>query len=239
MGRAMHYRVYVPASYAQGEKRYPVLYLLHGLYGNQKDWSDRTEIKSYLDGADLIVVMPDANDSWYVNWDTDPKQRYEDYIIKDLVAEIESNYRIDVKRESRFIAGLSMGGYGALKFGLKYPQMFSFAGSFSGALNAPTRLEDQEQNFANQLDKAFGAKDSKTRADNDILRLIKVADVNAIPYLYLDCGSDDFLLQANRDFVAVLPGLHVRYQYQERPGKHEWPFWDRSIRQFLPLLQAH
>jgi putative tributyrin esterase len=241
LGRTMHYRILLPATYGASKQSFPVLYLLHGLNGDYKNWSDKTAVAKYLGTAGLIVVMPDADDSWYTNWATDPQQKYEDYVIKDLLSEIEGHYRTIDTRDSRWVAGLSMGGYGALKFGLKYPQLFSIAASFSGALNAPDGLSHDQPAFVEQLKRVYGSVDSRTRPDNDIYELVKFANPEKLPYLYLTCGTADHLLAANREFVASLPARKIRYEYHELPGAHEWTFWDRSIHDFLqgflPRLQ--
>lgn len=243
LGRPMKYRVLLPASYPQADsasdKRYPVLYLLHGLYGDYKNWTELTSVAKYASGMDLIIAMPDGNDSWYTNWNTDPKQKYEDYIVKDFTSEIETKYRVAAARETRYLAGLSMGGYAAMKFALKYPQMFSVAASFSGAFDAPTRLSKEMPAFSEQLTKVYGPANSTTRTENDVYLLIQKADAKALPYLFITCGIDDWLLPANREFVLPLPKQGVRYEYHEWPGKHEWPFWDRSVRLFLECLREH
>jgi len=237
LGQSMHYRILLPASYEGSTRSYPVLYLLHGLYGDYKNWTDKTSVAKYLSGVDLIVVMPDADDSWYTNSVTDRTQKYEDYLIKDLISEIESHYRTINNRDSRWVAGLSMGGYGAIKFGLKYPKMFSVVGSFSGALTAPTTLHLEYPAFETQLENVFGPKGSPARADNDPYQMIKADDPKSLPYFYLTCGTQDKLLTDNRNFVAPLPSLKITYQYHEFPGGHEWPFWDRSIRDFLHTFE--
>jgi len=238
LGHTMHYRILLPVSYEKGTQKYPVLYLLHGLYGNYKNWADKTSIAKYLAGADLIIVMPDANDSWYTNWATDPQQKYEDYIIKDLLAEIEVHYRTINARDSRWIAGLSMGGYGALKFGLKYPQLFSVSASFSGALDAPTQLRTEFPAFCQAVGSRVRRCHGATRSDNDIYQLVTSADAAALPYFYLTCGTADHLLAVDREFVAGLPQRKIRYEYHEFPGAHDWVFWDWSIAQFLRRMET-
>jgi putative tributyrin esterase len=233
LGRRMHYRILLPASYESSKQNYPVLYLLHGLYGDYKNWTDKTSIATHLGSADLIIVMPDANDSWYTNWASDPQQKYEDYIVRGLIDEIESRYRTVNARESRWIAGLSMGGYGAIKFGLKYPQLFSIVGSFSGALNPNTSMGKEHPPFAPQLMRVYGPEDSSTRTNNDIYKLAAQARPANAPYLFLTCGSEDPFLSVNRDFVAPLPATKIRYEYHELPGSHSWVFWDQSIQLFL------
>jgi S-formylglutathione hydrolase FrmB len=128
----------LPSDYATNtQRRYPVLYLLHGLTGDENDWWTRTRLAEYAARYHLIIVTPGVGDSWYANSASDPRARYEDVIIKDLIPFIDAHYRTVPTRDGRAIAGLSMGGLGAVKFALRYPQMFAFAGSFSGAFGVP------------------------------------------------------------------------------------------------------
>lgn len=238
LDRDMKYRIILPADYARSAQRYPVLYLLHGLKGSYVDWESHTPLVQYLRGMDLIVVMPDGKDAWYSNSTSKPKDRFEDYIVKDLVAEIDARYRTLLTRQTRAIAGLSMGGYGAIKLALKYPQIFGFAGSFSGALNAATNLDLSylpEQYTTGWLG-IFGPSDSPMRAENDPLKLLNAADASALPYFYLDCGASDRFLKPNRDFVASLAEHKAVYQYHEVPGTHSWAYWDGRVPEMLRAL---
>jgi S-formylglutathione hydrolase FrmB len=128
----MHYRVLLPAAYEAGG-RFPALYLLHGLYGDYMNWDTRTRLEEYAKATNVIVVMPDADDWWYTNSATVPADKFEDYIAKDLISQIDKTFRTLRDRHARAIAGLSMGGYASVKFGLKYPDLFVFVGSLSGA----------------------------------------------------------------------------------------------------------
>jgi len=145
LDREMKYRILLPCGYQTGSRRFPVLYLLHGLYGDYLNWDTRTNLERCAQRYELIVVMPDAGDSWYTNSATDPKDKFEDYIAKDLVAEIDGKFRTLRSRHARAIAGLSMGGYGALKIALRYHDDFAFAGSLSGALDAPQDLGEKKR----------------------------------------------------------------------------------------------
>ncbi len=136
VGRKLKYNVVLPRGYESGEARYPVLYLLHGFSGNYLNWA-RMQVPGYARSYDLIVVMPDAGNSWYANWaesEGDAENAWEDYMIKDLVGHVDATYRTVAGREGRAITGLSMGGYGALMLGLKHPEMFASIGSHSGAV---------------------------------------------------------------------------------------------------------
>ena len=172
--RSVSYRVILPNDYKNGSTRYSVIYLLHGLFGHFDNWTMKTGVAEYAEHYKFIIVTPEGGDGWYTDSATVPNDKYESYIIQELIPEVEKNYRTMADRKHRFIAGLSMGGYGAIKFGLKYPDMFSLIGSFSGALDAPLRLEDNK-NLRPSSVSVFGPDGSKTRKENDIFSLLRDA----------------------------------------------------------------
>jgi putative tributyrin esterase len=231
--RETKYRVLLPCFYQSSSGRFPVLYLLHGLHGDYLNWDTRTNLERYAVRYALIVVMPDAGDSWYTNSATDPKDKFEDYIATDLVAEIDGKFRTLRDRRSRAIAGLSMGGYGALKIALRYRGDFAFAGSLSGALNAPQELGDKTPEFRDQLLKVFGPPGSPVRADNNLFSLVQSTNTKDPLYFYLACGSGDDLLTVNRYFAAQLSSRNAAYEYHETEGGHRWDYWDRSLPDLL------
>lgn len=239
LGRAMKYRVLVPQDYDTSERRYPVLYLLHGLDGDYTDWTTRTNLAEYSRELPLIIVMPDGENSWYTNAAGAPADRFEDYLLTDLQTDVVRKYRTINSRYGRAIAGLSMGGYGALKMALKRPATFAVAGSFSGAFSITredgigTRLNPVERE---RILKIYGAGDAAARRENDVHALAAAAKPGSAPYLYLDCGTTDFLLEDNRSAVAAISRAGLSYEYHEVAGAHSWDYWDRRIRQFLPVL---
>ncbi len=236
LNRDMPYRIYLPQKYAQPTSRFPVLYLLHGFYGNFRDWDTQSHLRQYAQNLDLIIVMPDEGNNWYVNSATVPQNRYEDYIVKDLIAEVDGRFRSIASRDARAIAGLSMGGYGSLNLALKHPELFTFAGSLSGALNAPSDLGPRQPEFQTSLLDAFGALGSTARNENDVFLRLKQADVSRLPYIYLACGEGDAFIELNRQFAAQLLAEHARYEAHDAPGEHDWKFWDKSIKEMLPVL---
>ena len=236
LGRDMRYRIYLPQNYAQPNRRFPVLYLLHGIYGKFTDWDTQSHLRHYAQNLDLIIVMPDAGNSWYVNSASAPQDRFEDYIAKDVISEVDGNYRTLAARESRAIAGVSMGGYGALNLALKHPDLFIFAGSVSGAINAPTDLGPRQPDFQANLLQVFGLAGSATRTGNDIFTLLTHADVSRLPYIYLVCGESDPFLPLNQQFAAQLLEQHARYEFHQAPGAHEWKFWDKAAKYLLPAV---
>jgi putative tributyrin esterase len=237
LAREMRYRVILPAGYESSSERYPTLFLLHGLYGDFENWSTHTNLVRYAERFRLIIAMPQAGNSWYVNSVTVTADKFEDYIIKDFIGEIDSHFRTIRERSARAIAGLSMGGYGAVKFALKYPRLFAMAGGISAALNAPGDLDDKAADFRLNLQKVFGPHGSPTREQNDVFVLLAHADPAKLPYIYLDCGTSDVLfLFSNREFAARLQEPRVPYEFHEMPGAHTWDFWDTAILRFLNTL---
>lgn len=242
LARKVNYTVILPADYnADRTKRYPVIYLLHGLFGHYSDWNGKTKIFDYSRPYRFIIVMPEGNDGWYTDSATVANDRYENYIVNDLIPAIDKDYRTLADRGNRYIAGLSMGGYGSIKFGLKYPAMFSLVGSFSGALRA---AEWTEKNSAEWVLKSimpvYGPDGSETRKANDIYKLLQEfpADrLNELPFVYMDCGTEDGLIGMNHDFAKILRERKIPHEFRERPGKHDWQYWDSQVQEFLRLAE--
>jgi putative tributyrin esterase len=238
MGRAMRYRVLVPEGYGESLRRYPVLVLLHGLTGDYRDWSTRSNAAEYSRHLPLVIVMPDGENSWYTNSAGTASDRFEDYVLIDLLADVEQKYDVIRSSYGRAIAGLSMGGFGALKLALKRPRRFVVAASFSGALPAA-----RDATFGSSLGKEyerlqliFGPEGSETRRANDVYALAAAIPRAQAPYLYLDCGIEDGLLESNRELAATLKKAGLTYEYHEYPGAHTWDYWDARIKEVLPLI---
>lgn len=232
LDRQVHYRILLPAGYEGSLRRYPVLYLLHGWHGDYRNWSTLTNLAQYAESLPILIVMPDAGDSWYTNSVAAPRDKFETYIVQDLIEEVDQNWRTLPSAYGRAIAGLSMGGYGAVKFALKHPDKFKFAGSLSGAFNATqAELRQSRSDLAPSLDAAFG--DQLPEAE-DVFRLAERADSTADQYYYIDCGNRDVdFVQANRAFVALLARYKASYEYHEVPGGHNWEYWDKRLPDLL------
>jgi S-formylglutathione hydrolase FrmB len=241
-GAALQYRVLLPADYESSPRRYPVLYLLHGAGGDENDWSSRTDLASYIAKFNLIVVMPAVGNTWYANSASDEKARYEDVIIRDLIPHIDAKYRTIGNWHGRAIAGLSMGGFGAMKFALRYPHLFVFAASFSGAFDAPRTdvVVNATDERSKNLLQTFGENGSETRRQNDVFQLLaKISPGTRVPYLYIATGNNDPLvsvLPSNPRFADALRERKFAYEYHERPGSHDWRFWDAEIKSALERM---
>jgi putative tributyrin esterase len=237
------YNVILPRDYNTARtSRYPVLYLLHGLTGHYNDWITRTNIADYAAQYRLIVVMPEGNNSWYVDSATVPTDKYESYILQELIPDVQRRYRTIEARYGRAIAGLSMGGYGAFKFGLKYPDRFAFAGSVSGAF-AVTNYTEKETGKGAAWEtflKLFGPVGSETRQKNDLFELVQLitpGQVTSLPYFYFDCGTEDapVIFNSNHELDERMLQKKVPHEYRELPGNHSWGYWDSQVQEVLKI----
>ena len=231
--------ILLPDDYDPGT-RYPILYLLHGYNGSCRDWTERTTFEEFIAGWPLIVVMPDAGDSWYVNSATDSSALYEEYLVRDVRLFVENRYNVDSTR--RAIAGLSMGGYGALMLAMRHPDVFRFAGSLSGAIVVPGSLLRPDnvppRPAIRATQKAAFGEPTEDRLDRyDLQRLLHTVTPETSPYVYLVTGIQDALVEflpAQRALTNQMRDSGLPYEYHETPGGHSWSFWDREVR---PLMQ--
>ena len=227
--RQMPYEVVLPAGYASGQQRYPVLYLLHGWQGDETNWVKLTHLVEVASRYALIIVTPQAANSWYVNSATNPADRYADYIADDLIAEIDGRYRTIASSHQRAIAGLSMGGYGALLANPSSPWPVRFHGKHQRRLRRTIR---HRNTYCRRLSRAptrlSARSEAQTRKENDLDTLIEGADRAKAPYMFLQCGTSDPFLSSDRHVVAELSDRGFTYEYHELPGAHTWSFWDNS-----------
>jgi putative tributyrin esterase len=231
--RAMPYDVVLPPGYGlftSRGTRYPVLYLLHGWGGHHDAWLKYSDLKRYAAEHRLIVVTPEGENGWYTDGAGGANERFESYFVEELMPDVDRRFRTIAERRGRGVAGLSMGGYGALKFGLKRPELFAFAASTSGALDAASRTDEAT------IMQTFGEPGSNVRAENDLSRLAREFPEERkglLPFIYLDCGEKDPWFAANRDFAAILFERKLAYEYRQVPGDHVWPYWNRQLREIM------
>lgn len=283
--------VYLPPSYLSSPlRRYPVLVYLHGLTGNERNWVDNGRLDRTLDSLvaaglpEAIVVMPDGDDGWYTTWhelpdltacraDTLRKEpaasycvpwpHFDDYIARDVVAYVDGRYRTKADRRHRGIAGLSMGGYGAVTLALAYPDVFAAAASHSGVLSprylgpgpiADRQLEGPARYASNRsglqqaaaslwpsLKPAFGS-DTIGWGSRDpgqlVRRALRSRALLDMPAIRIDCGVDDRYIHQNRDFHQTLLQLGVSHEYAEYPGAHSWSYWSAHASESVQFLLA-
>ncbi len=230
--REMPYRVVLPKDYFSSEIRYPVLYLLHGYTGHYRSFEAHSNLTRYLDRYQLIVVSIEGENSWYINSATNPKERWEDYFLRDVISDAQERFRIN-GGDARAIAGISMGGYAAINIALKNPGLFFFAASLSGPMDAPRNPEfDKFPGFAD----IFGPAGSKTHTDNDPFALVEKAEPQHTSFLFLACGTEDDTIIGQHQFADLLRKKHIAYEMTESPGEHEWTYWEFAIPQMLRSL---
>ena len=233
LGRAAPYRVVLPPRYGlvtSRGTRYPVLYMLHGWGGDYDSWLTRSSLARYAAEHRLIVVTPEGGRGWYTDGAAGGAP-YESHLLREVIPDVDRRFRTIAERRGRGVAGYSMGGYGALKLGFKHPELFAFAGSTGGALDAASRTDDDES-----ITQTFGEPGSAVRAENDLPRLAREFPEQrrgALPFFYLDCGLGDPWFAVNRDFAALLAERKFAYEYRQRPGQHIWPYWDAQAPEIL------
>ena len=229
MARSMPYTVILPANYeTEKEIRFPVIYLLHGLGGDHK--VTKLSSAKYTDQQRVIMVFVEGGKGYYTDSATKRNDKYESYVLSELIPEVDKNLRTIADRKGRAIAGVSMGGYGALKYGIKYPHLFSLAVSWSGAVNVTTFNEAKSlpliPGLKETLTTVFGdGTDRAVIMANDLFKLFdeypsdKLKD---LPFFYLDCGTEDELglFKPNRDLAAVMVDRKIPHEYREFPGGH-------------------
>ncbi len=251
LNRDVAYTVYLPADYTISERSYPVVYLLHGLSGDNTQWLQWGEINRYADKAiadgtipPMILVMPNAGRSWYMN-SYNGSVKYEDFFTKEFIPAVEKAYRIKGEKAYRGIAGLSMGGYGTLMYSLKYPDLFAAAAPLSAGVYDDDEIiemsdSDWKRIYGQALDTALKAKLrlNKAWADNSVLQLVKgksTDDLSKVRY-WIDCGDDDFLTKGNCLLHLALTQKKVPHEFRMRDGAHNWTYWRTGITDALKFI---
>ncbi len=219
--------VVTPDGYSsQPMQRYPVVYLLHGAGGSYSNWIKKVPvIRALADQYQAIIVCPDgASTSWYFDSPIDSGFRYETHVAREVPNHIDSAYRTINERRARAITGLSMGGHGALFIAFRHADRFSIAGSMSGALhvsvirkgyNVEKRLGDTVVNAAYWRDWS-------------VLNVIEQYPKDSLSIL-IDCGTEDRVIPMNRAVHEKMLKLKIPHEYLERPGEHNWPYWENAI----------
>jgi len=233
--RPMPYRVFLPAKLVPGQKL-PVVYLLHGGNGCFRDWSNRSDVAQYA-ARGLILVMVQGDFSYYQNAALKPEDKYEDYLVNDLIADVEARFPAAKGRESRAIIGISMGGFAVAKLALSRPELFSFVGALSPSIDVCNRRFHLMQWW--RLTRIFGPVGSKTRTMSDPFLLMQSANPAVTPYIYLTAGEHEPLLEPNRRFAARLRERHFEYEFHTKPGGHDWGEWDSQIPGCFESLFQH
>lgn len=237
--RDVKYSIYLPDGYATSQRSYPVLYLLHGYTDNETAWVVKGRANKIADESiskgdivPFIIVMPDAWDTWYINR-PDGTCNYENMFFEEFIPAIEKQYRIAAARETRAIAGLSMGGHGAFLYSLHYPELFSSCAPLSAAVMRNNALR-QRAGARGQQETAPDAMDIKKNSGVlDILQGMEKS--NGVRY-YIDCGDDDFLLNNNMEASKLMRDHRIAHELRVRDGSHNWKYWQESLPEVLKFI---
>ena len=220
-----------PSPHRRTRTEHPVLFLLHGLIDDESSWGRFTSLERYVSTLDLAVVMPNVHRSYYTNMKHG--YRYWDFVSDELLYKARALFPLSTKREHTFVAGLSMGGYGALKLGLSLPDTFAAAASMSGSCDLANL-----QTRPDELALIFGDAAGIRASGGDLSELGRtLAEARGPkPKIFQSCGTEDALLDGNRRFRDLMAPLGFDYHYEEHPGLHDWACWDGAIQRVLRWL---
>jgi len=245
------YSVYLPEDYATSQRSYPVLYLLHGFSDDETGWIQFGEVKEIADkgiseGAfpACIIIIPDGKVSWYCN-SADGKDRWEEMFITELIPFVEKEYRIRAKKEFRAIAGLSMGGYGALTLSMRNPDKFSTCVALSsGTFSDEEIVAQADPQYELFFKNIFGEKlkgearlseSWKAHSPLHLIHTVAAEKLKGIRF-YIDCGDDDFLYKGNSLLHIGMRDLNIAHEYRVRNGAHEWSYWRTGLYDGLKFI---
>ena len=219
---------------ATGDGPPPVLYLLHGLSDDDTIWLRRTSIERYAAPLGLAVVMPQVHRSFYT--DEHYGGRYWTFLSEELPELVASWFRVSQRREDTFVAGLSKGGYGALKWALRQPDRFAAAAGLSGALDVEGLRTRRIRPEDPRMFERIHGDVPPGHTDDDLLALLGRVAPAGLPRLYVCCGEQDELIGDNRRFVEACAGASVPVTSSFGPGEHDWAYWDATIQDVLAWL---
>ncbi len=233
LGMTTTLRVLLPEPARRAPRRgpHPVLFLLHGLSDDESAWTRFSNLERHVQGLDLAVVMPNVHRSYYSNMKHG--YRYWDFVSDELVHKARALFPVSDRREHTFVAGQSMGGYGALKLALSKPETFAAAASLSGTCDLGN-LRKRPEELALVFGDAAGIR--KSGGDLQELGRALARSGGPKPKIYQSCGTEDAMLQSNRDFRDVISELGFDPEYDERAGQHDWPFWDAGLERVIAWL---
>jgi putative tributyrin esterase len=234
--------IFKPKVYTETQK-YPLVYLLHGYSENYKQWSQTTDLQKLADQYGFIIITPDGYTSYYINSLINKGSRYEDYFFKELVPKVHRSFSIDDK--NIFISGLSMGGYGALRFFILHNDYFNTAGSTSGALEIDFRsfqkvsqLFWQTNRMTDDLVKNIGDPGTENWNKYSISNLLKENPHFKKPFIF-DCGTEDVLFTNSEHLMALTDSLKIPATFISQPGDHNTDYWSKSIEYHFVYFKQH
>ncbi len=233
LGREVSVNALIP----QGKEHYKTLLLLHGLSDDHTAWQRYTSVELYANAGGFAVIMPNADRSFYT--DMAQGDRYFTYVSQELPEVMRGFFAgMSDKREDNFVAGLSMGGYGAFKIALTYPERYRAACSLSGALDIPFMVKEYMPGNRRLFETIFGNPDEVEGSENDLMFLLEknVREGKELPSLFLACGTEDRILPCSRHFFEKAKDLGHDVFYKDAVGNHNWTFWNKHLKDFTEYI---
>jgi enterochelin esterase-like enzyme len=243
LNREVRYSVYLPPDFGVSERKYPVVYLLHGYGDDETGWVQFGEVNRLADKAiaegtipPMVIVMPDGQKDWYIN-SADGRVKYEDFFVQEFMPFVEKTYPILAEKRFRGVAGLSMGGYGTLIMALKHPDLFAACAPLSAAVWTDDEIRKFPDNQYNAFFKTlFGTGANGERVSdhwkaNSPLNLVETGSAEKLKSVryWLDCGDDDFLIGGNCALHLLMKEKQIPHKFMVRHGVHNWPYWRSGI----------
>ena len=245
LGATVKYNVYLPKGFDKSDKHYPVVYLLHGLYGDYTDWSEKGQMQTVADeliesgeACEMVIVMPNAggNDifAYWNGYFNMPGWPYEDFFFQELMPEVEKKYRAGGDKQHRAIMGLSMGGGGSTVYGQRHPDLFSSVYAMSAWLDSDGVRRREEG-----VDDKFYLLNEAVK-EQSAIRFLEEADDATVKQLrtvkwFFDCGDDDFLFDVNVRIHQLMRSKRIKSELRIRNGQHNWEYWHLALRMALPF----
>jgi len=243
-GESIKFSVYLPADYASSQRSYPVVYLLHGFSDDETGWVQFGEANQIADKGiaegkipPCILIMPDGKVTWYCN-SYDKKTTWEDTFVNEFIPFVEKEYRIRAKKEFRAIAGLSMGGYGALKLSMRHSDLFSTCVALSsGTFTDEEIITKSDSEYEMYFSGLFGEElkgsarlNEAWKSNNplDLIHSVPIENLKSIRF-WIDCGDDDFLYSGNSALHVEMRKLGIPHEYRVRDGSHSWSYWRSGL----------
>ncbi len=244
LDKKVEYCIYLPPDYESSARRYPVVYLLHGFTDDETAWVQFGEVNLAADRGiaerqipPMIIVMPDAGVSWYIN-NYNNEVRCEDFMIAEFIPFIDSEYRTRAAKEFRGVSGLSMGGFGSLVFSMKHPDVFAACAAFSAGVHTDEEIIQMDADRYNYIfPNLYGVsligdeRISEHYKQNSPLHLLDSVPVEELKKVrwYIDCGDDDFLYKGNAALHIRFREREIPHEYRIRDGAHNWTYWRTYI----------
>jgi enterochelin esterase-like enzyme len=251
LDKKVEYSIYLPPDYESSTRHYPVVYLLHGFTDDETAWVQFGEVNLAADRASserkippMIIVMPDAGVSWYIN-NYNKEVRFEDFMIDEFIPFIDSEYRTRAAKEFRGVSGLSMGGFGSLVFAMKNPAVFAACAAFSAGVHTDEEIIQMNEEWYNRVfSNLYGEnligeeRISEHFKQNNPLHLLESVPVEELKkvHWYIDCGDDDFLYKGNAALHIRFREREIPHEYRIRDGAHNWTYWRTHIVKGLKFI---